>query len=72
MLVIRRMVTRRQTFSVIMLPPDIHKIIPTTEQEHQRLLEIYKQDRPYEDIVNDFGDGRGALRVSKGEGESTG
>lgn len=54
MLVVRRKVKKNQGYTVLMLPPDIYQEIPTTLQEHQRILEIYKQDKPYEDIVNDF------------------
>jgi hypothetical protein len=56
MLVIRRMVTRRGGFTVMLLPPDIERIFPTTEQEHNRILNIYKQDRPDPAICNDFSD----------------
>lgn len=53
MLVIRRKLTRDQAFTVFMLP-GFHKEWPTSEYEHQEILKLYKQDRPYRDIVNDF------------------
>ena len=31
---------------------------PTSDYEHQRILELFKQDRPYEGIQNDFTDYR--------------
>ncbi|MDQ8203918.1 hypothetical protein [Pelagicoccus sp. SDUM812003] len=45
--------TRSQSYTVLMLP-DYHREWPTTEQEHLEILKLFKQDRPYEDIVNDF------------------
>lgn len=63
MLVIRRMTDRQRAYTAIFLPGEPPKIFPTTDQEHARILEIYKQDRPYHGVVNDFseyriGDGR--------------
>jgi hypothetical protein len=56
MLVIRRLVDRRRAYTGIFLPGEPPKIFPTTDYEHARILAIYKQDRPYEGIVNDFSD----------------
>jgi len=55
MLVIRRKVTFNQAYTVFMLP-GIHKEWPTTEREHQEILKVFKQDRAYEGIENDFTD----------------
>jgi hypothetical protein len=30
------------------------RIFPTSDYEHARILEVFKQDRPYEGILNDF------------------
>lgn len=38
------------------LPGEPAKIFPTTNQEHARIMQIYKQDRAYPDILNDFTD----------------
>jgi hypothetical protein len=54
MLVIRRLVDRRRAYTGIFLPGEAPKIFPTRDHEHARILEVYKQDRPYEGIVNDF------------------
>lgn len=54
MVVIRRLVDRRRAYTGIFLPGEPPKIFPTTDYEHARILQIYKQDRPYEGIVNDF------------------
>jgi hypothetical protein len=54
MLVIRRLVDRRRAYTGIFLPGEPPKIFPTTDHEHARILQIYKQDRPHEGIVNDF------------------
>lgn len=56
MLLIRRMVDRRRAYTAIMLPGEEPRIIPTSDQEHARILQIYKQDRPYDGIHNDFTD----------------
>jgi hypothetical protein len=54
MVVIRRLVDRRRAYTGIFLPGEPPKIFPTTDYEHARILQIYKQDRPYDGIVNDF------------------
>jgi hypothetical protein len=54
MIVIRRMIDRRRAYTAIFLPGEPPKIFPSSEQEHARVLEIFKQDRPYEGIDNDF------------------
>ena len=56
MLVIRRLVDRQHAYTGIFLPGQPAKIFPTTDHEHARILQIYKQDRPYEGIHNDFSD----------------
>ena len=56
MLVIRRLVDRRRAYTGIFLPGEAPKIFPTSDQEHARVLQIYKQDRLYDGIVNDFSD----------------
>lgn len=54
MLVIRRMVDRHGSFTAIFLPGEPAKVFPTSDYEHARILQIYKQDRPYAGVVNDF------------------
>ena len=56
MLVIRRLIDRRRAYTGIFLPGEPPKIFPTSDQEHARILEVYKQDRAYEGIANDFTD----------------
>ena len=53
MLVIRRKVTRSQSYTVLMLP-GYHREWPTSEHEHLEILKLFKQDKSYQDIVNDF------------------
>ncbi|MEM9160548.1 MAG: hypothetical protein AAGB46_15985 [Verrucomicrobiota bacterium] len=53
MLVIRRKVTRNQAYTVMMLP-GYYKEWPTNDYEHGEILKVFKQDKPYEGIVNDF------------------
>ena len=56
MVVIRRMVDKHKAYTAIFLPGEEPKIFPTTDNEHSRLLQIYKQDKPYENVINDFRD----------------
>jgi hypothetical protein len=54
MLVIRRLVDRRRAYTALLLKGEPPQIFPTSDAEHARILQIYKQDRPHEGIVNDF------------------
>ncbi len=54
MVVIRRLVDRHRAYTGIFLKGEPPKIFPTTDQEHGRILAIYKQDRAHAGIVNDF------------------
>ncbi len=68
MIVIRRLVDRRRAYTGIFLPGEPPRIFPTTDHEHARILEIYKQDRAHPGIVNDFTDyalGRDVLLPAK-------
>lgn len=56
MIVIRRLVDRRRSYTGIFQPGVPPKIFPTSDQEHAQILQIYKQDRAYPDIQNDFTD----------------
>lgn len=56
MLIVRRKVTFNQGYTVLMLPGGYYKEIPTNEREHAEILKLYKQDKPYQDVVNDFTD----------------
>lgn len=56
MLVIRRMDDGKRSYTAIFLPGEEPRIFPTTDQEHARILQIYKQDKPYEGVCNDFTD----------------
>jgi hypothetical protein len=54
MIVIRRLVDRRRAYTAIFLQGEPPRIFPTSEQEHGRILQIYKQERRHEGIINDF------------------
>ncbi len=56
MLVIRRLVDRHCAYTGIFLKGEPPKIFPTTDYEHARILQIYKQDRRHDGIHNDFTD----------------
>lgn len=56
MLVIRRLTDRHRAYTGIFLPGEPPRIFPTTDAEHGRILQIYKQDRAYEGVINDFSD----------------
>lgn len=53
-LMIRRATLRNGSYTVIFLEGEPPKWILTSEYEHQRILEIYKQDKFYEGIENEF------------------
>lgn len=55
-LVIRRMVDKKTSYTAIFLKGEEPRIFPTTDREHARILQIYKQDKPYDGIINDFND----------------
>ena len=54
MLVIRRLIDRQRAYTAIFLRGEPAKIFPTTDYEHARILQIYKQDRAYDGVANDF------------------
>lgn len=54
MLLIRRVDDGKRSFTAIFLPGEPARIFPTTDYEHARVLQIFKQDRPHQDIINDF------------------
>lgn len=56
MIVIRRAVDKNKSYTVIFLKGEEPKWIITSDYEHARILQIYKQDRRYEGIINDFND----------------
>jgi hypothetical protein len=53
-LVIRRLIDRRRAYTGLFLPGEPPRIFPTSEAEHARILQIYKQDRLHEGVHNDF------------------
>jgi len=55
-LVIRRMVDKKTSYTAIFLKGEEPKIFPTSDREHARILQIYKQDKHYDGIINDFND----------------
>jgi hypothetical protein len=56
MVVIRRLVDRHRAYTGIFLKGEPPRIFPTNDYEHARILQIFKQDRPHEGILNDFSD----------------
>jgi hypothetical protein len=56
MLLIRRMDDGKRSYTAMFLPGEPARIFPTSQQEHARILQIYKQDQPYPDVLNDFTD----------------
>ncbi|MEJ6602340.1 MAG: hypothetical protein ACKVI3_10925 [Verrucomicrobiia bacterium] len=58
MLIIRRIVDRRRSYTALFLKGEKPHIFPTDDVQHARILQIYKQDRRYEDVCNDFTDFR--------------
>jgi hypothetical protein len=39
-----------------MLGPDYYRKFPTSIHEHNEILRLYKQDKRYRDVLNDFTD----------------
>ena len=54
MLLIRRMDDGKRSYTAMFLPGEPPRIFPTSQHEHARILQIYKQDRPHPDVLNDF------------------
>jgi len=54
MLVIRRLDDGKRSYTAILLPGEPARIFPTSDREHARILQIYKQDRRHQDVLNDF------------------
>lgn len=48
------MIDKHRSYTCIFLPGCEPKVFPTTDYEHGRILEIFKQDKHYEGIINDF------------------
>lgn len=71
MIVTRRMVDRQRSYTGIFLPGEPARIFPTSDFEHARILQIYKQDKAYEGIINDFTDDSGSGLSSPGSPAST-
>jgi len=53
MILIRRQLDKNKAYTCIMLPGEEPKVFPTSEYEHKRILEIYKQDKQYQNVIND-------------------
>jgi hypothetical protein len=53
MIFIRRASKKGKDYTVIMLKGEEPQWIPTSEYEHNRILQIYKQDKYYKGIEND-------------------
>jgi hypothetical protein len=73
MLVIRRMDDGRHSYTAIFLPGEQPRVFPTSDREHARILQVFKQDRPYQDVLNDFTDfmiGDSFLPTAPGIGHS--
>ena len=56
MIVIRRMDDGKRSYTAIFLPGEEPRVFPTSDREHARILEIFKQDRRHADVLNDFTD----------------
>jgi hypothetical protein len=54
MILIRRQIER--AYTAIFLPGEPPRVFPTSDYEHARILQIYKQDRAHPGIENDFSD----------------
>jgi hypothetical protein len=56
MMVIRRMDDGKRSYTAIFLPGEEPRVFPTSDREHARILQIFKQDKRHQDVLNDFTD----------------
>lgn len=56
MILIRRQDDGKRSYTAIFLPGEPARVCPTSDYEHARILQIFKQDRPDQDVLNDFTD----------------
>ena len=54
MVSIRRKHTQNQSYTVIVFDKDNIHEWPTNDYEHNKIMEIFKQDKYYEGILNDY------------------
>ena len=54
MLVIRRIVDRHRAYTGLFLKGQTPRIFPTDDAQHARIMQIFKQDRRYEHVINDY------------------
>lgn len=55
----------KRSYTAMFLPGEEPRVFPTSDQEHARILQIFKQDKLYEGVWNDFAEyqiGRDARR----------
>ena len=52
--VIRRRRGFSKSYTVITFDKDNIHEWPTTEHEHHEIMKIFKQDKPYDGIINDY------------------
>ncbi len=46
----------RNSYTALFLPGEPPRVFRTSDHEHARILQVFKQDRPYQDVLNDFTD----------------
>jgi hypothetical protein len=66
MLVIRRLDDGKRSYTAMFLPGEEPRF-PTTDHEQARILQIFKQDKPYADVWNDFTE----FQIGRDPGAST-
>lgn len=44
----------KKSYTAMFLPGQEPRVFPTTDQEHARIMQIFKQHKPYEGVWNDF------------------
>jgi hypothetical protein len=44
----------KRSYTAMFLPGEEPRVFPTSDQEHARILQIFKQDKPYDGVWNDF------------------
>ncbi len=56
MRVIRRMDDGKGSYAALFLPGEEPRVFPTSAHEPTRILQVFNQDRPHHDVLNDFMD----------------
>lgn len=66
MLAIPRRGDGKRSYTARFLPGEAPRLFPTSDQEHARIRQIFKQDKPHEGVWNDFAESQIGRDVARG------